>query len=206
MTRVNDYLRPRGQQRHNHAPQVEFDEPTHTYTLNGRKVPSVTQIIRSLIPCFEADQWYLDRGTAVHACAALIAWGKEFTNDPQIDGQVKAIRAWFRDVKPAVIGAEHIICHATLRYAGRYDLFCGIGGNNVLVDYKGSPCPDVTRIQLGGYALAMDPGGPVIGYEVQPRDDGSYKMGEKLDLKAGRREFAALLGAWNIREKMGVNG
>ena len=72
---------------------LEFDAATHTYTANGKVVPSVTQIISELLPMqFKCDDWYLQRGSAVHACAAMIARGANFDFDERISGQVAAIK------------------------------------------------------------------------------------------------------------------
>ena len=67
-----------------------FNDATHEYRIGGRFVPSVTQVLGDLLPCFQAGEWYLERGRAVHACAAMIAKGIAFDHDEQIDGQVMA--------------------------------------------------------------------------------------------------------------------
>ena len=41
-----------------------FDEETHTYMIDGRPVPSVTQVVSEFIACWMASEWYLKRGTA----------------------------------------------------------------------------------------------------------------------------------------------
>jgi hypothetical protein len=48
-----------------------FNEATHTYKINGRSVPSVTQVLGDLLPCYRAGEWYKARGRAVHAAAEL---------------------------------------------------------------------------------------------------------------------------------------
>jgi hypothetical protein len=173
-----------------------FDETDHIYRIDGVPVPSVTQIIRAAMPGWEAGEWYLGRGRAVHAHAALIALGVGFeAPDPRIAGQVAACRRFFREVRPTVVAVEQQVYHVSLRYGGTFDLHCEIGGMPVLVDYKASRDTERTRIQLGGYALAMDPGGPRWGFEVVLHASGRYSMSERIDLRAGRRKFAALVNA-----------
>ena len=185
--------------------RFRFDPATHLYAIDGRPVPSDTQVVRALLPGWCAAEWYLERGRAVHACCALIAQGREFESDPQIAGQVAACRKFFAEVRPVELSVERQVYHAALGYAGTYDLYCLIGDKAVLVDYKSGHDTERTRIQLGGYALAMDPCPVAYGYEVVLGEDGRYSMSERLDLKAGRREFAALLSAWKIRERFGAN-
>lgn len=44
----------------------------HEYSLNGERVPGVTQIISEILGVvWSCAEWYLDRGRAIHACAAL---------------------------------------------------------------------------------------------------------------------------------------
>jgi hypothetical protein len=55
---------------------LEFNETTHTYTIGGRKLPSVTEIIKPLYGMFDfVDQELLDYkaevGTAVHKAIEL---------------------------------------------------------------------------------------------------------------------------------------
>ena len=75
---------------------IEFSEADHTYKLNARPVPSVTQIIKETVgTCWQTSEWYLMRGKAIHACAAFIAEGKEFKFDERLSGYVAAIKKFF---------------------------------------------------------------------------------------------------------------
>ena len=56
---------------------VEFDAETHTYTRNGVKLPSVTQVLKAVLPSpYAIGEWYLTRGTATHYACELIDQGK----------------------------------------------------------------------------------------------------------------------------------
>ena len=46
---------------------LTFDEGAHAYTIDSRPVPSVTQVLRDVLPMFHAEEYYLQRGRAVHA-------------------------------------------------------------------------------------------------------------------------------------------
>ena len=194
--------------------RFRFDPVRHVYTIDATPVPSTTQVVRALLPGWQAAEWYLQAGSCVHAAAAFIAQGKDFELDlsgqtpedqARINGRILAARRFFAEVRPVVLSVERQVYHPALGYAGTYDLYCLIGDKAVLVDYKSGHDTDRTRLQLGGYALAMDPCPVAYGYEVVLGEDGRYSMSARQDLKAGRREFAALLSAWKIRERFGAN-
>ncbi len=180
----------------------DFDPATHTYRIGGRLVPSVTQVLGDLIPGWRASDWYLQRGRAVHACAALLARGVPFESDPQIAGQVEALRKFFAEVNPRVIWAEKQVYSELYQYAGTLDLFCDIGAKtNVVLDYK-SALTGTVPIQCAAYALAL-PGDPRWGLGVEIRDDGTYRMSEVYDLRRYKAEWLALLTTYNIRRRLG---
>lgn len=177
-----------------------FDAVTHTYTINGRRVPSVTQVLGDLIPGWMADPWYLERGTQVHAAAAFIAKGIEFDADPQIAGQVAALRRFFAEVKPGVLGVEGRVYSDELQYAGTFDLLADIGNKTVLVDFKASATTAVPY-QLAAYGLIEEVD---YGYGVEIHEDGNYRMTERYDLRRYKQGWMALLTAYGIRRKCGI--
>jgi len=184
---------------------LTFDESTHTYSRFGQRVPSVTEIINELCPMlFKPDDWYLQRGTAVHACAAMIAKGVDFEHDERISGQVEAIRKFFREVKPKVIESEMMIFSNTYRFAGTYDLMAKIGGKTYLLDYKASISIERTSLQLAGYSLCATPT-VTNGIGVHIKEDGTYSMTAPINLQPYRREFLALRATYAVRERMGLN-
>jgi len=185
----------------------EFDAETHTYTIDGRPVPSVTQVLSDLIPGWKASEWYLNRGTAVHACAAMIAKGIEFDYDPLIEGQVTACKRFFAEVKPTVLGIERKVFSVKHGFAGTFDLLCAISGRVMLLDWKAS-FSQALPFQLAGYAVLHDDvqGNTIIkhGVGVQLNEDGTYRMSEVFDLRRYKQGFLALLSAYNIRRECKV--
>jgi hypothetical protein len=183
------------------------------YTIDGRPVPSVTEILSSVLgnpyQGLPDAEFYMERGQAVHACAALIAKKKEFDHDPKIDGQVSAIRLFFSTIKPVVIAVEQRVESRLYQYAGTLDMVAMIDGTMTIIDWKSSLLPTMA-LQLAGYAIAWEEiGGAKIkaGYGVEIRADGQYRMTEKYNLQIERREFLALRTVAGIREKykLGVN-
>lgn len=172
------------------------------YEINGRPVPSVTEVLGELLPTWQAGEWYLQRGTAVHACCAMIARGEAFDCDPQIAGQVAAARKWFSEFKPMVRFVEQKYHLERYMFAGTPDLVCGLGKVYCVVDFKASLTP-VVELQLAGYSELIG-GGCNHGMGVELREDGTYSTTGMLDLRMPRREFLALRTVYGIRERLGM--
>jgi len=181
-------------------PDCQFDPNSHTYTIGSRRVPHVTQVLDDLLPGYHASDWHLQRGRAVHACAALIATGQAFEHDPRIAGQVEAVRRFLREVKPEIIAVEQHVYSTMYHYAGTLDLLAGIQRREVVIDYKASLTPS-TIYQLAAYALTLDDVNWGMGVEIH--EDGSYRCSELLSLKRAKQEWLALLTAHNIRVRLG---
>jgi hypothetical protein len=187
-------------------PVCTFDADAHRYTINGREVPSVTTVLRAVIPQWQASEWHMQRGTAVHACAALIARGVEFEHDSQIGGQVAACRLFFEEVRPQVIHVERQVYSPLYGFAGTLDLAAEITGEVCLTDWKAA-LSKVIQWQLGAYAIALkETTGETVrqGFGVELRDNGEYQIGESYDLTRAGREFLAILGTYNCMKREGM--
>jgi hypothetical protein len=185
----------------------------HEYFLDGLLVPSVTQIIHEILGVqWNASEWYLTRGQAIHKCAEFIAQGKSFEFDKRLSGYVTALKKFFADVKPELKYGfgEQMVVSKTFRYAGTIDLPCKISGINVIVDYKHSIDLERLKLQCGGYSKALSEytNTPDInhGCGVQIIEDGTYRMTEIFNLKKSRGEFLALRTVYEIRERMNQIG
>jgi len=177
------------------------------YIINSKdKVPPVTKIIKETVGIgWEAGQWYLDRGTAVHACAKLIADGKRFTHDPQIDGYVEGIYKFFREVKPEVKYSELPVYSHLYKFAGTIDLVAKIRGLNGIFDYKNSLDLERLKLQLGAYkqGLIETVGLEVkFGFGIVLDGKGNYKLTKRIILNS--REFLALRTTYAIWDRLGL--
>lgn len=186
---------------------IEFDEKTHTYKVESVVVPSVTQIIAETTgTAWKATEWYLDRGKAIHACAAFIAQGKEFKFDKRLVGYIKALRKFFKEVNPIIRGNEIQVASKLYHYAGTIDLDCKISGNISIIDWKHSIDKIRLPLQLGGYSIALQETYDLFaisGYGVEIHENGTYCMSERIDLRVPRNQFLALRTTYAIREKCG---
>ena len=185
-----------------------FDEETHTYTINGIKVPSVTEVIsKTLGRIWYADDFYLRRGSAIHACAKMIAEGKDFDYDERIEGYVKALKRFFKEVKPEVLHIEKTMYSKKFSFAGTSDLVCKISNRLCVEDYKASFEKERLKLQLAGYALLYQENhGKVIklghGIKLNNNQLGTYSMTEPIDLRQARNDFLVLRNYLAIKERV----
>ena len=182
---------------------LRFDPDAHRYFLDGRELPGVTRVLADLLPTWKATEWHLQRGRAVHACCALVAQGVGFEHDPRISGQVSACRRFFAEAKPTVYDVERPVFSSLYRYAGTLDMHCELGGRQVVLDYKATLTKTVP-IQCAAYALTYGTTGPQWGVGVELHEDGTYRMSEMYPLKRYAQEWLALLGAYNVRQRLGI--
>ena len=92
---------------------ISFDPDTHTYTIDGVEVPSVTTVCRFLSYDQKSDKPWLarvaaDRGTRIHAACAMIDYGEEPEEDFDTAGYLKAYRRFLKDYRPGWEGIEYI--------------------------------------------------------------------------------------------------
>jgi hypothetical protein len=183
-----------------------FDPLHHVYTIDGQPVPSVTQVLSAMVPQWQPDDpWYMERGTAVHAAGALIAYDDLGEFDPVIAPQVEACRLFYKDFRPVVRHVEEPVYSKLYRFAGTLDLGADITGKPTLIDWKGS-LPKSVQWQLGAYSIAARETlgtNYKTGFGVELRNDGTYKKGETYDLVRAGREFLGFLTAFNSMKREG---
>jgi hypothetical protein len=173
------------------AHRLEFEQQGHRYTVDGRFVPSVTQVLEAagLIDLEGIPTHILrrasERGTRVHQAAALLLRGElEWSSvDEAIGGYVRALDSFLRhsQFQPVKESVE------TPLYCAQYD-FCGtpdvlgtytiprFHGDSVKVfavlDWK-TGMMSAVRYQLAAYAHAL---GVRHRATVKLNSDGTYNM------------------------------
>jgi hypothetical protein len=123
--------------------ELHFNADDHTYTLHGKPVPSVTEIINAVVPkLFERAMWYgwrlakqglnpedkrteaANLGTQVHLAFASLAAGEEvddFDYPDEAAGFIKACRRFIDDHGPEFLASERKTYSETHSYAGTLD-------------------------------------------------------------------------------------
>lgn len=187
-------------------PEIQFDEPSHTYTVNGNRYPSVTEIVGMLRPESGARDDVLEYkrqiGKAVHKAIELL----EADNldpgslDLAIVPFVDAWRKFKHDASFSVLHSEKIVFSQKLRFAGTLDL-TGLRATKVtLLDLKAVwAMGKETGVQTAGYALCYE---EMTGVKVDERGglqllrDGTYKYFPYKDAN-DRNVFLACLSVHN---------
>lgn len=184
---------------------VKIDQD-HNYIVNcpgGKQtLPSVTTILNDVLPQFPVDEWYLERGRAIHKCAQLIAQKKTFRYDPKIDLYVKGIYKFFEEVKPEISDTEVVTYSLVYRYGGTIDAIGTIGKRKVLIDYKTNNVDyGLTMLQLAAYSIAIkeQTGVDVTwGLGIAIRDT-NYDLTKITNLKYYKHKFLACRSVYNLR-------
>lgn len=140
-------------------PTLTFEAETHTYTLGGRPVPSVTQVLDeqladwSMVPpdVLEAARVF---GTHVHEAVKLevrkrLDWQ---SLDPAIAPYIEGLRNFMRKGDFVPLASEIQMGHGLFRYAGTLDLYGPVCGVSSLIDVKSGAVPRTVGPQTAGYA------------------------------------------------------
>lgn len=153
-----------------------FDAATHTYTRDGKKLLSGTQIIK--ICGIIDDSFYTAasrmRGVAVHKACELLAKGVLDWQSvhPKILGRVKAFEKFCSDFKWKPTACEVPIYHPTYLYGTTPDQ----ADEETLVELKTGTIPEWADLQTALQAMALWPTDYFKKQRiaVELRDNGTY--------------------------------
>ena len=139
---------------------IERDEE-HIYTVDGKIMPSVTQILQAhlQIDYFHHDDYYRNRGSEVDRCSVLYL--EDDLDWDTVDRRVLPYINQFKDFCEATgyMPMEHhgFVHNPQLGYAGEYDLlgyFMNKSGK-VLIDIKTGDKRPHYKLQTAMYAMAL---------------------------------------------------
>ena len=134
-------------------PVIEFEESTHTYTVDGRIIPSVTTILETLIEleqfgCYvdvttgqtipaDAIKAAGDYGRATHKSANFYMQGKKVKYPDELKWTILELMRWISDYKIEPVHSEMRGYSSKLDVAGTLDLVCKMGYQTLnIVDFK----------------------------------------------------------------------
>lgn len=190
--------------------QLDYDDATHTYKLDGQQLISVTQVLKEagLID----TSWYTregaDRGSYIAVATAIDDGGREgrvFDEDqldPDMRGYVEAWRRFRTESGCEITAIEQHVYHPTLRYAGTLDRLVWWHYGAGLIDIKtGQPVP-ADAIQTAAYARSL-PRRFYRRYGVYLRANGTYKLHEH-DNFGDADVFLAALALVNWKRNHGI--
>lgn len=186
-----------------------FDETTHTYCIDGKPVPSVTQVLSEA--GIVDRTWFTDagaeRGTFVHEMTALYDQGEldEDEVDPAIKPYLEAWKRFTVDTRWQSIFIEQQYFSEQYLFAGTVDRvgFRDRGRNeNAVVDLKSNHAPSWLVLQLAAYQLLS---AAPLAWGVTLLDTGKYRMQnfKPSELIEARKVFLAALSVchWKRSQK-----
>ena len=192
--------------------KIDFNEAAHAYTIDGRPVPSVTQVLSEMLgdPTNGwGEQYHLDRGSAAHELYAMMARGEDlrlYDYDQRLAGHVAAWRAWNAAERPKFEAIEKPVAHAHYGYAGTPDAVCIIGGVTTMIDYK-QLAGKRDLLQTAAYVLAYEDmtGSRVKAIQSLQIDGDGWRYGpgaSGCNLVVAKQNWLGVLRAWQIKQEV----
>lgn len=194
---------------------LQFDTAQHAYTVDGARVPSVTQVLKPLYNFDGIPREVLNAkaalGTAIHRACELL-------DDDDLDEESDAGRAalepmagylagykrFLSDKKVKVIANEQRLFHPVHRYAGTIDRSYAFEGNLWDVDLKSTvSMSPIVGLQTAAYTEMFRANGratPARRGALQLFPDGKYKLWEFSD-PADFPTFLSLLTIQRFKER-----
>ena len=134
---------------------LTFDAESHKYTLNGKVLPSVTQIIKDVTK--GEQEWdgncsARDFGTAVHKTLEYYDKGILGEYDPRMEPYIKV---WdnFKFEKKVTIIENELIGYSDFGFAGTIDRIVDIDGYTYILDIKTGKQYKDHPLQLAAYNM-----------------------------------------------------
>ena len=165
---------------------LQFDEATHTYTVNGVEYPSVTTILKDVGLIDTSGPWYTDwhrdRGTQVHLATALDDANDLDTEtlDPAIKPYLSAWWSFMGESRCKIIDIERRAHHPRMMYAGTIDRVVRWGAGDAIIDIKCGPPSRWHGLQTAAYK-ALVGGLSWRRATVHLSDDGTFKVASHND-------------------------
>lgn len=190
------------------ADEIQFCEATHTYTVNGRVLPGITQVLKSvgIIDDSRYAPGSAERGTAIHMACQLDDEGDldEATLDPAIRPYLEAWRQYRKDDPFIIEAVEKRIADLPLGFAGTIDRIVLRGeppGLRGILDIKSGAPERWHGLQLAAYQMLAGTAGKRTAVHVKA--DGSYTVRYYGLLGEDRNVFLAALAIFHWKANNG---
>ena len=190
--------------------ELTFDEAAHRYTVDGRQVPSVTELVAPLGDLAETEDLFFEqalelaaeRGTALHAYLAHRLTGgtpEDFELPDSYEGYREAVELFLSEhtIHPQLIETP-LGCSY---FAGTPDLVADFDGVPTILDWKFVATMAKSRVggQLNGYLYLCDENDihPEALAAVQFLPDGTYRL---YPTEADETAFLHCLQIYRIKQ------
>ncbi len=143
--------------------KINFEEEKHEYTVDGKVVPSVSEIMQCATCLYytkDIPQEILElackKGSAVHKAIEDYLLFEEYDIEPRYQPIFDNFIKWYEEYKPEIIKVEYQMSNG--EYAGTCDLICKINGKTIGIDHKTSSeiHTKMIAIQEAGYDELSD--------------------------------------------------
>jgi len=198
-----------------------YDDIAHTYTLAGRVIPSVTQILKQVVDFSMVPPDILERkcaiGQALHMAIAL-----DHADDLDYDSLDASVlpyfEAWRKFVadmgsKLWIMASERPMASATYQYGVTPDIWGSVNGERAVIELKSTAAihPSVA-LQTAAQSHAITEGrwwpgdvdGPPRRFALQLRPNGTYKLHE-FTQRDDFAQFLALLSTYRWKQRNNLN-
>ena len=138
--------------------KIQFNEENHQYTVDGKIVPCVSNIMKCVSCLYYTDDIPKEiielaciKGEQVHKAIEDYLLFDEYEIDDRYLPIFSQFIKWFDTYKPEILKVEYQMCNGV--YAGTCDLICKINGEIVGIDYKTSNeiHTELVAVQEAGY-------------------------------------------------------
>ena len=163
-----------------------FLDDNHEYRVGNEVLPSVSEILRFLTrEMYDSVSQYTldnaaDRGKRVHKATENLDRYGEAQVDNDIVPYVQAYVKFCKDYCPQWTRIEYACYHPEMMFAGTFDRYGTINGEQYLVDIKTTATRHKIReeAQLCGYQKIAEANGLIVHKRaiLQLRKDGTYKF------------------------------
>ncbi len=189
----------------------QADEVKRIFTLNGRRIPSVSDVLRDagLSPKWSSED-AMTRGSYVHALCEYLDLGDYDQSEADRLGLAGYVESWRKTkIKEniEIVDIEKRRFNSTFGFCGKTDRIVMIGETayDHILDLKTGGHYDYIRIQLGAYAYLQDNPPDAYGRcSVHLHEDGSAGDVEFYDDESDCEIFLSMLATTNTRLKHGV--
>ena len=193
---------------------LTFDPTGHIYTLDGARVPSVTQV---LAQCYSFDRIPHDVlehkrqiGSALDEIIILDLEDDldESTVDPALSGYLEAFRRFRAEKRFIAVAVQKAVASLKYRFAGTPDAWGSLEGEDAICDWKAtySMSPAVALQTAAYHGAGVEMGefkASTKRFGVQFCPDGTYNLVPYIN-KGDFGMFVSFLSTFNWRKRNGI--
>lgn len=163
--------------------RVEFYPENHVYIVNGKPLPSITNLLKNVYGDIYADinplvlKKMADYGTAVHNELQNFIEMRKINDSVPITSNYPEVENYFNFVEPIYHIVPQLTEKVVVLYddhgepvaAGRFDLLCTVDGKKTLIDFKTTSTIHKQQVtaQLNMYYIAAIQSGYPLDEQTQ---------------------------------------